>query len=286
LVKSAEWRPDPRFTLSAGARLNATSEKRGDAKDVTNTRISGSVGAIYSLWEHGTDHVRLFANYRDTFKPAAYDFGLGDDEEVLKPETSHSYEGGFKIRMMEGRFDFEASAFQMDFSNLVASALVNNLPALINSGKARFKGFELAADYRIADDVSARASYSAHDSKFVDFIQDFGGTLTQLSGKRLEMTAKSLYSAGLAYAPSEGFIASAGLSYTGERYLNKRNTALAPAFSVFDAGIGYRTGRYEVRIDGKNLGNARDAMAESEIGDAQYYRMTAASVQLGVVIKY
>jgi hypothetical protein len=76
------------------------------------------------------------------------------------------------------------------------------------------------------------------------------------------------------------------VNYTGERYLNKRNTALAPAFSVYDAGIGYRTGRYEVRIDGKNLGNARDAMAESEIGDAQYYRMTATSVQLGVVIKY
>jgi iron complex outermembrane receptor protein len=284
---SAEWRPDPRFTLSAGVRLNATSEKRGDANDVTNTRLSGSVGAIYSLWEQGTDHVRLFANYRDTFKPAAYDFGLGDDENVLKPETSHSYEGGFKIRTMEGRLDFEASAFQMDFSNLVASALVNNLPALINSGKTRFKGFELAADYRIADDLSARASYSAHDSKFVDFLNDFGdGTLTQLGGKRLEMTAKSLYSAGLAYAPAEGFIASAGVNYTGERYLNKRNTALAPAFSVFDAGIGYRTGRYEVRVDGKNLGNARDAMAESEIGDAQYYRMTATSVQLGVVIKY
>ena len=284
---SAEWRPDPRFTLSAGVRLNATSEKRGDAADATNTRVSGSVGAIYSLWEQGVDHVRLFANYRDTFKPAAYDFGLGDDDKVLKPETSHSYEGGFKVRTMDGRFDFEASAFQMDFSNLVASALVNNLPALINSGQTRFKGFELAADYRIADDLSARASYSAHDSKFVDFLNDFGdGKLTQLAGKRLEMTAKSLYSAGLAYAPAEGFIASAGVNSTGERYLNKRNTALAPAFSVFDAGVGYRTGRYEVRVDGKNLGNARDAMAESEIGDAQYYRMTAATVQLGVVSKY
>jgi hypothetical protein len=68
--------------------------------------------------------------------------------------------------------------------------------------------------------------------------------------------------------------------------LNKRNTALAPAFSTFDAGIGYRTAAWEFRVDGRNLGDRRDAISESEFGDAQYYRLPARTVQAGVVVKY
>jgi len=72
----------------------------------------------------------------------------------------------------------------------------------------------------------------------------------------------------------------------GRCYLNKRNTALAPAFTTVDAGLAYRTGRAELRLDGRNLGNRRDAVAESEFGDAQYYRMTARTIQAGVVMRY
>ena len=46
----------------------------------------------------------------------------------------------------------------MDFNNLVTAAIVNNLPALINAGKTRFKGFEVATDFRLFHAVFARAS--------------------------------------------------------------------------------------------------------------------------------
>lgn len=283
---SLEWRPTSRVNLSGGLRINATTEKRGEGEEVTHTRLSGSLGALFGLWEQGANHVRLFANYRDTFKPAAFDFGLAENEGVLDPETSRSYEGGVKVMTMDGRFDLEASLFRMDFTNLVTATIVNNLPALINSGKTRFKGFELASDAHFPNDVTARATYSFHDGKFVDFVQDFDGTLTQLGGKRFEMSARQLASAGVFYAPAHGLIVSANMNYTGDRFLNKRNTALAPAFSTFDAGIGYRASRFEVRIDGRNLGDRRDAVAESEFGDAQYYRMPARTIQAGIALHY
>ena len=283
---SAEWRAADRFTISAGARLNATTESRGEGAKVSHTRMSGSVGATYGLWERGVDHLRVFANVRDTFKPAAFDFSLAENEGVLDPETSLSYEGGVKVRTMDGRIDLEASAFRMDFNNLVTATVVAGLPALVNAGRTRFKGLEVAADLRLAPEVTARASFSSHDSRFVDYIQDFGGTLTQLAGNRFEMSAKQLWSAGLTYAPEEGFFASAGVNYTGDRYLNKRNTALAAGFSTFDAGVGYRAGRMEFRVDGRNLGDRRDPVAESEFGDAQYYRVTARTVRAGVAIRY
>ena len=284
---STEWRPDPRLTVSAGVRLNATSENHGEGSETsTNTRLSGSFGVLYALWESGPDHLRLFANYRDTFKPAAFDFSLVEDEGILEPETSRSYEGGVKVRVMEGRLDLEASAFRMDFENLVTSTVVNNLPALINAGRTRFQGFELAADLRLANATFARASYSAHDGKFVDFVMAFDGVPTQLAGKRFEMSANRQWSAGISRSPDQGFIGSASVNYTGDRYLNKRNSALAPGFSTVDAGVGYRTGRVEFRVDGRNLGDRRDAVSESEFGDAQYYRMPAQSVRAAVVVKY
>lgn len=284
---SAEWRATDRITFSGGLRLNATNERRGEtAPSKSVTKVSGSVGAMFGLWERGSDHLRIFGNYRSTFKPAAFDFGLAENEGILDPETSTSWEGGLKFRGADGRFDVEASVFHLDLTNLVTATVVNNLPALINAGRTRFKGFEVAADWRLPRAVFARASYSFHDGKFVDFVQDFGGVPTQLAGKRFEMSARHLASAGLSLSPATGFIAHASMNYTGERYLNKRNTALAPKYVTVDAGVGYRLRRAEFRVDGRNLGNRRDAVSESEFGDAQYYRMTARSFRVGVIIDY
>jgi len=288
---SVEWQPVEPVTLTGGLRLNATSEKRGEAGESSNhTRLSGSIGALVGIWEKDVNHLRLFANFRDTFKPAAFDFGLGEDEEeegeILDPETSQSYEAGIKAAVANARVDFEASVFRMDFKNLVTATIVNGQPALINAGKTRFQGFELAADIRLPRDFTARATYSFHDGKFVDFEQDFDGTLTQLAGKRFEMSARHLASAGFYRTPVKGILLSANVNYTGDRYLNKRNTALAPKYVTVDAGIGYRTGRFEFRVDGRNLSNRRDAVSESEFGDAQYYRMPARTILGGVVVRY
>ncbi len=283
---SAEWRPVQALTLSGGLRANLTNERRGEGEGVSNTRLSGSVGALLGLWERGADHVRVFANYRNTFKPAAFDFSLAENEGVLDPETSGSYEGGVKTRSLDGRVDVEVSAFRMDFKNLVTSTVVNNLPALINAGTTRFQGVELATDVRIESSLSARASYSWHDGKFVDFVQAFDGVPTQLGGKRFEMSAKKLASAGLTWAPERGLVASGNLNYTGDRYLNKRNTALVDGFTTIDAGIGYRMNNAEIRVDGRNLTDRRDAVSESEFGDAQYYRMPARTIRASVAIRY
>ncbi len=283
---SAEWTPVARLTLSAGVRMNATSEKRGAGPESTHSRPSGSLGALFGLWEQGANHVRVFANYRDTFKPAAFDFGLAENEGILEPETSRSYESGIKLRALDGVMDLEASVFRMNFENLVTATIVNNQPALINAGTTRFQGVEVASDVRLSRALTARGTYSFHDGKFVNFVQDFGDVPTQLGGKRFEMSARHLASAGLTFAPELGVIVYGSVNYSGDRYLNKRNTALASAFATVDAGLGYRLGEMELRLDGRNLSDRRDPVAESEFGDAQYYRMTARTVRAGIALRY
>jgi outer membrane receptor protein involved in Fe transport len=80
----------------------------------------------------------------------------------------------------------------MDFENLIISVNENGHPGLANGGKQRFKGEEIEVRYRLFPDLRATATYARHSSKFIDFIQDFDGTLTQLAGKRLGSTAVEL----------------------------------------------------------------------------------------------
>ena len=47
------------------------------------------------------------------------------------------------------------------------------------------------------------ATYAWHDATFLDYEQDFDGTLTSLDGKSLEMSPQHLASVGLGYAGTE-----------------------------------------------------------------------------------
>ena len=168
----------------------------------------------------------------------------------------------------------------MDLKNLVLPSSSNGLPSLENAGQERFRGIEAEVRGRITDNLMARAAWSLHDARFLDYVRDFDGVPTQLEGKRQEMTPRDLGAVGLVWSPPVGFIARADVRYTGDRYLNKRNTALAQGFTSWSAGVGWRAPHWEVRVDGENLSDRRDPVAESELADASYYRLEGRRVWL------
>jgi iron complex outermembrane recepter protein len=233
-------------------------------------------------------------NYRNTFKPAAIDFGIGEEEggeeggdQILKPETSQSVEGGLKARLLNHRVELEASGFYMDFANLVVATEVGGLPALTNAGTERFAGLESGVELFLPKNMIARGNYSYHDAIFTNFTQEFDpGVFTQLAGKRIEMSAHNLAAASLYYLPVKGFLAGVQMNYTGSRFLNKRNTALAEGFATVGVSIGYRTQNWELRVDGHNLGDRRDPVAESELGESQYYLMPSRRVDASLRFRF
>jgi len=299
LYAQAGWQVTERWLVQAGLRLNITDEQRDgkvvdyhaapgtppekDSDSQTNSRASGVVGTSYRLWGTGGDSVTVFADYRDTFKPAAVDFGPVAEARILEPETATVWEAGLKGRLLGGRIDWEMSCFDMDFENLVIRDNIDGLPALANAGSERFKGLEAEVDYRISTELRVTASYAYHDATFTDYERlRPDGSLQQLKGNRLELSPSDLAAAGIVYAPERGFQASAVASYVGSRYLNKTNTAVADAYTLLDAGVGYRFDQWRVRLDGYNLTDARDPVAESEIGDAQFYTLPGRTVLLSV----
>ena len=304
LYTFAEWRPSSAWRLQAGARLNRTQERRGEkgaaaasaaeeeaGRERADVRLTGGAGLTWTPWQRGPERLRLFASYNDAFKPAAIDFNFAEaepasGERILEPETARSFELGMKSRVAGGRLDVELSAFLMNFRNLVVAQAVAGLPSLANAGNERFRGIEASASWRLAGNLRGRAAYSLHDARFRDYLTEFDGVPTQLAGRRLEMSARHMGAAGLLYAPARGAIAAAEVRLVGSRYLNKRNTALAPGYAEVSASLGWRAARWEARLNGRNLGDERAPVSESELGDSQYYRLPARRIELSLIRRF
>ncbi|TXH04780.1 MAG: TonB-dependent receptor [Nevskiaceae bacterium] len=303
LYAQTDWTPSELIDVIAGLRLNHTRESAtGTALDNTgavtfdgsdsrhNTRLSGVLGTSFHVWKQGRDELTLYADYRNSYKPLAVDFGPEAEVQVLKPETADSYEAGAKTQLLDGRVDVDASVFRMDFRNSLTyqdDGTGNIVRA--NGGKLRFQGFEIESRVELVEHLRLAAHYAYHDARFVHFTRDNGASA---DGNRVEMSPYQTGGLGLIYAAPQGFNASLVADYAGPRKLNKSNTVKAGGYTTLDAALGYDFGRWALHLNGYNLSNRRDPVAESELQEsvtvthtAGYYRLPARSVMAGVSFK-
>ena len=296
LYTEIDWQPTDRWAVTAGARLNRTTETRlgvvtpsdGSPAAATGerrvvTRFSGVAGASYRMWSRAVDYVTAFADLRSSYKPAAVDFGPEAEGDILRPETGKSAELGLRGQLHGGLLTWETSLFQMDFQNLVIRENAGGLPGLANAGEERLRGVELEATWSISNTLRLTGTYAYHDAVFTNYARlQPDGSLQQLAGNQLELSPQHLAAIGLVRGQKLGWVGSIVASRSGSRFLNKTNTAVAGGFTLLDAGVGYRWERWQVRVDGINLTDRRDPVAESELGDAQFYRLPGRSVVASV----
>ena len=288
-----DWAVSERFDVLAGLRVNRTGEKR-EGEELVNgievpgddtrntTRATGHVGASFRAFEEGDNFVSIYADYRNSFKPAAVDFGPESEADILETEDSKAIEVGIKQRWFDGALDLDLSAYRLDFNNLVVPQTVNGRPGLTNAGELNLDGYEAEAQWHALDVVSVYGAWAYHKAVFGDYQRLFGSTLTQLRGKNQELTPRNTRALGVVFGGTEGAQASVVYSYIGERFLNKRNTALVGDYETVDASVGWEFGDWAVRITGSNLTDKRPATAESELGVAQYYLLPARHVEAGI----
>ncbi len=287
------WTPAKRWRIDFGARLNVTSETRDThsvefgpppVEDIghgsrSDTKGSGGVGVTFTAWQKDANDVKVFAGYRNTFKPAAIDFGLDAGAEILDPEKGQAYEVGARAGLFDGKLHLEVECFQMDLTGIVVA--VEGAPAtpgLENGGDQKLKGVDIEARGRISEGLWWRFAWSEHRATFEDFTEDFGAGPVQLAGNRLEMSPEHMGALGVIWAPQSGFTAHGEVRYTGDRFLDRENTVMAGSFTSFSAGIGWRMHHWELRLDGENLSDQREPVSESELGPEQYYLLPARQI--------
>ncbi len=290
-----DWKPDDRWDVVAGLRLNETDEHKDSAHidgfdhtlDEFDTasrnvvRLSETLGASYRLWGQGSDGAVLYADYRDAFKPAAIDFGPDNTPDILQPETAQSYEAGLKGEAAGGRLSYEAELFLQDFANLVVPNPVTG--ELENAAKERLQGAEIETRYAVMPDFALAANLAYHDARFTRFTTvDDSGNPVNVDGNELTLSPRVLASAGLLYVPTQGLNATLVATYVGHRWLNEENTAPDSAYVTLDATLGYRMGRYGVTLSGSNLTDQRPPVSASEFGSQSFYLLPARTLWIKV----
>jgi iron complex outermembrane receptor protein len=294
-----DWKPDARWDLLAGVRLNETSEDKlssdltlppftptqqysalGARRNVT--RPTETAGVSYRAWSEGEDELIVYADFRNAFKPSALDFGPDYQPAVLLPETARSYEAGLKGVAADGRLTWQAAAFRLDFSNLVVAT---ESGFLTNAAGERLQGAELESRFAVTRDLTLAANYSWHDAHFTQyqFFDIDTANYVNVAGNELPLSPRQLASAGVLYQPPQGLGATLVLTYVGRRYLDEENTAPVGGYGKLDATLGYRFGHYEVAFEGTNLTNQRPPVSASEFGSESFYLLNARTLWLRVV---
>ncbi|GAC1526278.1 MAG: TonB-dependent siderophore receptor [Ramlibacter sp.] len=284
-----------RVSLLAGLRWNHTDETR-IGSDVetslrqaqTNRRWSGSLGGQVKVWSDDSgdlDDVTLHAGLGHTFQPAQVDFGPDAARSViLRPETQRSLHFGVKADGLDGRLDADLSGFIIDFHNQPVTVNEGGQPALTNGGSQRLAGWEIESSYRLQPALSLMAHASYSNARYRSFDTLVDGVMTQLAGNMIPLTSRVLAAAGVVYAPFSGWRGSLIASYTGRRYLDKANVFVAGGYSTLDASVGYAFKTATLSLTGTNLGNRRDALIGSELGEGQFYRVPARRLTVGLTV--
>lgn len=283
----ADWKPDERFDVLAGLRLNETFEHKytsdyllappgSFASESASRNLvtpAGTVGASYKAWDDGMgDEAVLYADYRNAFKPAAQDFGPDYQPAVLLPETAQSYEVGAKGSLLSAGLTYDAEAFLQNFQNLVVP-----LPTgvLANAAHEQLKGAEFETRYNFTPDLAVAANIAWHDDRFGHYEFFNGTTSVDVVGKELTLSPHILASGGVLYTPAQGFNGTFTVDYVGQRYLDEENTAPVAGYATLAATLGYRFGRYLVSAEGTNLTNVRPPVSASEFGSQSFYLLDA-----------
>ena len=227
---------------------------------------------------------QIYAKYVRGDKAGGYDIAyqgapgnFSPEGAHFKPEKAESFELGFKGLALDNRLDFALAAYRTTFTNLQASAYVNNgsVTLVTNVGKARSQGFEAEFHFAPAAGLRITGSGSYTDAKYLDFkggactrgqvAATFPGPCSQdLSGTPTSFSSKWSGTFGVDYErPVSDFVLGGGVLVIGRSKYNPtaNNEPLLEqrGFAQIDAHLDLKpaNGHWSLSVFGRNLTDKR-----------------------------
>ena len=174
-----------------------------------------------------------------------------------KPESNWNFETGLRLRPLDG-LSLDLAAFLIECRNQQVTVMPpgNGTGRMMsNAARSRSLGVEASGDYRTGDFVF-RAAYGLTRARFVEYV--FGGGL-DYSGNYLPYAPQNTLDVSVTYDRvfAKGFVerltAVIGCRGAGRIWWDEANTVSQPYYSLLDASLALRHGRYTLSVWGKNL---------------------------------
>lgn len=167
----------------------------------------------------------------------------GFDALDLKPETSTTYELGFRTK--SSRFQGVLAGYYVDFKDRIiafanGSGIQGNPAILQNVGDVRSWGIEAAGTFRVTPDLSLFASYAYNDSEYQDDVVNAANVVVAATAGKTVVNSPKHLAKGEVTWDNGNIFARLGANYTSRRYYSFENDASVGSFVVVDASIGYR----------------------------------------------
>ena len=159
----------------------------------------------------------------------------------LKPETSISYEMGYRFKgdSVQG----SVAAYLTDFRDRLLSVatcqgILGCPSTFVNVGKVQSTGVEAALIWSVAQNWNWFNSLTLNDSQYKSDYMN-GTTLVATNGKTVVNTPKVMFSTDIGYE-SNGWFSSLDGKYTGQRYYTYLNDNKVDAYFLMNASAGYK----------------------------------------------
>ena len=189
--------------------------------DKSESRYTPRIGLTYELIKG----VSVFAGYAEGFKGVVAAMGVADP----KPETSQSYEAGFKFANPIEGLTGSIALFNVTRQNVITSDPQNAFLS-IQTGEQRAKGVETDLIYEPTSQLSLLFNYAYTDAEVTkDNKIPVGDTLRAIPKQKGRLAAHYRFQGTLAPLEIGG-----GVTQTSSRELTLPNTTSVVANTLFD----------------------------------------------------
>ncbi len=206
------------------------------------------------------------------------------------PEQTENREIGAKLDLFDGTFSITAALFNLVRSDIKTSDPAN--PAvLINVGEQRTNGMELTASGRLPQGWDISAGYAYLDGRITQSTSKQASPQTPvvqipLEGKRPSLTPMH---SGFVWATKQlgsGFSVGGGLNYSDDRFASPSNAVVLPGYLTADLAAYYRSKRFDVAFNLKNVTDKKYAVSAHGSNDNLIVPGAPREIQVALTYKF
>ncbi|WP_375195203.1 TonB-dependent receptor [Sphingobium sp.] len=224
--------------------------------------------------------VMAYASYTRGYKGPAFNVFFNHtaptNSTPIDPETSNSYEVGFKSRFWDRKVQLNAAAFLVDYDGFQANnflllngAVVTNLT---NAGTVRSKGFEVDATFAPVDGLTLRASAAYADARVRRFNPNpLTNAPDARDGTRLPLAPKLSYTLGADYDADAGplkLYLSTDWRHVSKQFSDLGESGPIDPYGLWNASVGFSDpeDRYRLTFMVRNILDASYVLLNTSSG--------------------
>jgi catecholate siderophore receptor len=253
----------PQWKALVGARYDVfkqdtSFERKLSALERTDRKFSPRAGLV---WQ--PDSVQsYYVSYSRSFQPSGENFALSTGNIDNEPEITVNKEIGVKFDLLDGALNLTTALFNLERSG-IKNTDPNNPRRQINVGTQRTNGLEIALNGRLPGRWDVSGGYAYLDAEMVKSVATVSslqlpvGAPIPVQGKTAALTPRHSAFIWAMKDLGHGFSAGGGLNYVGARYASLSNLVTLPSYLTADLAAGYKTDRYEIALNLKNITNRK-----------------------------